>query len=292
MIKTNIKQLRDPFVLVEDDAYYMYGSKWLLYKNVSGRLDGEWVKVEKEIVVKPSDFVGDVMWAPEVHKVNGYYYMFTTYTSKTTGCRGCATFKADNPEGPFVEVSNGHFTPKNKNSIDATLYFDKEGQPWCVFVDEHVTAPDKMGRMDIAKFSSDLTRFVSEPIEIFRADDPVWTNENVTDGCFLYNLSDGGLLMIWSNYQSLYEYALGVVKSDNGKIDGKWIHQDTPLYSKAVQGKGVFDGGHGMIFTDRDGQEYICFHSPNYYVKEFDRRETPVICKIKEENGTIVLECD
>ena len=290
MIVTNIRQLRDPFILVEKDAYYMYGSKWELYKNVSGSLDGEWVKVEKEIVKKPDDFVGDVMWAPEVHKVNGAYYMFTTYTSKTTGFRGCSTFKADNPEGPFIEISNGHFTPKTKCSIDATLYFDKDGQPWSIFVDEHVTAPDKIGRMDIAKMSNDLTRLISEPIEIFRADDPKWTDMNVTDGCFMYDLSDGGLLMIWSNYQSLYEYALGVVKSDNGKIDGKWIHEDVPLYQKRVEGNGMLDGGHGMIFTDYDGQKYICMHSPNYYVKELDRRETPIIIKIKEENGTIVFE--
>lgn len=56
IIETNAEKLRDPFVLAENGTYYMYGTQvtsdwdygtdWACYKNISGRLDGEWVKVE------------------------------------------------------------------------------------------------------------------------------------------------------------------------------------------------------------------------------------------------------
>ncbi len=54
MIETNIRGLRDPFVLVEDGTYYVYGtgvaSGWVnstydCYKSRDG-LYGEWEKVE------------------------------------------------------------------------------------------------------------------------------------------------------------------------------------------------------------------------------------------------------
>lgn len=289
MITTNVRRLRDPFVLVEDDAYYMYGSEWKVYKNTSGRLDGEWVMLDKQLVVNPPSFAGEIRWAPEVYKYNGAYYMFTTYMSLDTGYRGCATFRSDSPEGPFVEVSNGIFTPKDKCSIDASLYIDEEGEPWVVYVDEHATAPDKIGRMAVAKMNKELTEMISEPKEIFRADSPSFPLLNVTDGCYIYKTEKGSLLMLWSNYQTVSEYCVIVARSDNGKIDGNWTHEDKPLFSKKINGN-VFDGGHGMIFTDRDGQKYLSIHSPNFYIRDKKRWETPVFIKIKEEDDTIKLD--
>ena len=50
MIEPNIENLRDPFVLVEEDAYYLYGSgtlntdwenpDWVCYKYDCGKLNG------------------------------------------------------------------------------------------------------------------------------------------------------------------------------------------------------------------------------------------------------------
>ena len=62
--------------------------------------------------------------------------MLTTYRSAKTGHRGCTVMKSDTPEGPFKEISSGHVTPLDWDSIDGTLYIDKDGQPWMVFVHE------------------------------------------------------------------------------------------------------------------------------------------------------------
>ena len=137
-----------------------------------------------------------------------------------------------------------------------------------------------------------MTYFISEPIELFRADDPSWTNERVTDGCFMYKTKDGQLLMIWSNFcQS--GYCVGIARSKNGKIDGEWTHDEKLLYSKEMTGHGGghdggHDGGHGMIFKDDDGSMYLCIHTPNTPA-EGDAEQT-VIIPLREENGTLI--CD
>jgi len=284
IIESNIDQLRDPCVLVEGDTYYAYGTGWVCYKNTDRNLAGNWVKLEKELVVVPSTCVTN-QWAPEVHKYNGSYYMFTTYFSSETQHRGCTIFKSASPEGPFVEITNGHITPSDWDAIDATFYVDPEGQPRMIFVHEWTSTDDKIGRMAIAKLSDDLTHFISEPVEIFRADAPSWTDSFVTDGCWMHTTSDGRLLMIWSNFDA-HGYCVGIAHSDNGKIDGNWIQEDRLLYSKAYTG--TYDGGHGIIFTALDGRQYLSIHSPNAVVG--DRKEKPVFIPVKEENGTLVCE--
>ena len=281
MIVSTIPALRDPCIVVHDGTYYAYGTGWVAYKNTSGQLGGEWKSLGRVVTV-PEDAI-DNYWAPEVHKYNGEFYMFTTYKSAKTGHRGCSIFRSSTPEGPFVEISNGHATPADWDSIDATLYIDEEGQPWMIFVHEWTSTDDGIGRMAAAKMSADLTELVSEPIELFRADDSSWTNRQVTDGCWLYKCENGELIMIWSNFAA-DGYCVGIARSDNGRIDGNWSQDDTLLYSKTMQGE--YDGGHGMIFTSLNGQMYLSIHSPNN--ASDGRSETPVFIAIREQNGTLV----
>lgn len=294
IIDTGIRCLRDPFILVDNGVYYAYGTGvegedhmkntwWTCYKNTSGKLDGNWVKVE-DLAVVPSD-ASKNRWAPEVHKYKGDFYMFTTYYSSVTEHRGCTILKSSSPEGPFVEITNGHITPHEWDCIDGTLYIDGDGQPWMVFVHEWTCTDDGIGRMAVAKLSDDFTHLVSEPVELFRADSPSWTDRRVTDGCFLYTTCDNKLLMIWSNFESNGEdYCVGIAHSKNGKVDGEWVQDDELLFSKRTTGK--YDGGHGMIFKDTDGKMYLSVHSPNLPCEEFDERT--ILVEIKEENGTLV----
>ena len=283
MIVSQIPVLRDPCILLENGVYYAYGTGWVCYKNTSGDLAGEWKSLGRVVTI-PEDAI-DCYWAPEVHKYNGAFYMFTTYKSAKTGHRGCTVLRADSPEGPFVEISNGHVTPSDWDSIDGTLYVDEEGTPWMIFVHEWTSTPDGIGRMAAAKMSDDLTKFISEPIELFRADDPSWTDRQVTDGCWMYKCENGELIMIWSNFSN-EGYCVGIARSDNGKVDGKWSQDDELLYSKSMTGE--YDGGHGMIFYSITGQMYLSIHSPNSAGD--GRKETPVFIAIREENGTLVWD--
>ena len=294
MIITNVEGLRDPFILLDDGKYYLYGTGvqnkdwdntvWDCYVNDSGSLHGNWTRLESLVYEKPADATKQ-FWAPEVHKYNGKYYMLSSYYSSKTNHRGSSILCAPCPTGPFVEISNGHITPHDRDCIDATLYIDQSGQPWLVFVHEWTSTDDKIGRMDVAKLSDDLTHLISEPVEIFRADNPQWATKGVTDGCFMHTLRDGKLIMIWSNFDK-DGYCIGIAHSKTGDIDGQWVQEDKPLYKKGVFD--CYDGGHGMIFADTDGKQYICCHSPNSPKEECNERT--VLIEIIEKDGTLCLK--
>lgn len=281
MIVSTISKLRDPFVLVEDGVYYAYGTGWHCYRNTSGSLAGEWEDLG-QVVPDPMDDGGQ-HWAPEVHRYKGTYYMITTYRSSQNGHRGCVILKADHPAGPFRDHSVGHVTPSDWDCIDGTLYIDREGKPWMVFVHEWTCQPDHVGTFAAARLTDDLMGLASEPIELFRADDPVWARAGVTDGCFMYTTTDGQLLMLWSNFAE-DGYCVAVARSDNGRLDGHWSHDENLLFSKAISGE--YDGGHGMLFADTDGRMYLALHSPQT-LEGADRLESPVFVPVREENGTI-----
>ena len=291
MIITNVQGLRDPFVLVENGVYYLYGTGkygtdwdktvWACYVNDSGDLQGEWKRTEHLVYETPAHAVRQ-FWAPEVHKYKGKYYMICSYFSAETGHRGSTVLKADSPTGPFVEISDGHITPHDRDCIDATLYVDEKGQPWLVFVDEWTDTEDGVGRMDAAKLSEDLTRLISEPVELFRADDPVWAQWKITDGCFMRTLQSGELIMLWSNFDA-NGYCIAVAHAKEGKADGAWEHEEKPFFTKGM--KDHHDGGHAMIFTALDGKQYVSCHSPNRPCDECHERT--VFIPVEERDGAL-----
>lgn len=293
ILETGIPQLRDPFLLKHGSVYYMYGTgvakngDWLdttyaCWRNDTGRLDGGWTLIERPVYVRPA-LAEKNLWAPEVHFYNGVFYLLATYYSSKTQHRGATILRADSPEGPFVEITNGTLTPDQWDCIDATLHVEPDGQPWLVFVHEWTCMPDHVGTMAAAKLSNDLTRLISEPIELFRSDEPAWATGKITDGCFMYTTHAGQLLMLWSNFDE-GGYCEAIAHSGNGRIDGKWLHEEAPMFTRGMAGD--FDGGHGMIFTDTDGQSYLCLHAPNNPTPE--RREMPILIPVREENGTLV----
>ena len=138
MIITKIKKLRDPFIVLHNGVYYAYGTgvtgtdwantRWTLYKNASGDLEGDWEKVENLAEIPPC--AEKNFWAPEVYFYRGKWYMFTTYFSSKTGRKGCTVLAADSPEGPFREITAGHITPSDWECLDGTLYMDETSPGW------------------------------------------------------------------------------------------------------------------------------------------------------------------
>jgi hypothetical protein len=280
LIITTDVSLRDPCILLENGVYYMYGTGWKFFKNSSGTLQGPWEGPFPCVTEKPADSDSQY-WAPEVHKYDGAYYMFTTYHKVDNDHRGCVIYRSETPEGPFEMWSDGHVTPSDWDCIDGTLYVDDSGQPWMVFVHEWTGTPDNIGRMSIAKLSPDLKKFISEPKDIFSATEAKWATGTITDGPWLYRTRGGDLLMIWSNFDEA-GYAVGIARSSNGKIDGKWQQLDYQLYSNRFAGS--FDGGHGMLFRDANGL-FLSIHSPN---NASDKRKTlAVIVPIKETGNML-----
>lgn len=270
MKRTNIN-IRDPFVLVYNGKYYLYGTR---DSTCWGEATGFDVYVGTDLenwsapipcFENDGTFWADRnYWAPEVHEYKGKFYMFASF--KRDGvCRGTAILRADTPLGPFVPHSQGCITPSDWECLDGTFYVSRDGTPYMIFCHEWVQVGD--GEICAIPLTDDLSAPAGEPRLLFHASDAPWCNAvhhssgidgYVTDGPFFWRTSGGELLCLWASF-SQGGYTEGVAKSTTGDIDGAFIQMD-PLFMN--------DGGHGMVFRDLEGQLYLTLHSPNKHQLE------------------------
>ena len=274
--------IRDPFVLFENGTYYLYGTRAASFGRYVNGFD---VYVSDDLVnwSEPKECFrsGDyglnrqVNWAPEVHKYNGSYYLFATFTHEN-GFKGTHALKADNPLGPFAPHSSGSLTPVEWESLDGTLLVE-DGVPYLVFCHEHLQTID--GEMCYVQLSDDLSRAVGEPVKLFCASEPFYIEKKpegehyITDGPFMFKTKTGVLLMLWSTFiKGLYAECL--VRFDDG-IKSAFEHL-APLVDN--------DGGHGMAFKAGD-KLFLTYHSPNA-----SGCEHPYFREITDEGTTLKLK--
>lgn len=277
---------RDPYILLYGGRYYLYhrdGDRAICCR-VSDDLE-RW-SASMLVFTPPQPFHGkkDCFWAPECHFYKGNFYIFTSVWSETTQKRCISVYRADNPLGPFEDIASGRITPADWDAIDGTLYVDGAGQPWMVFVHEWVSMPRGVGAMCAAKLSDDLTHFISEPVQLFLADEPEWARAGVTDGPYLYTTEKGTLLMIWSNFDEK-GYVIAQARAKEGRVDGEWEHIPQKLYAKGLRPGYDAAGGHAMIFRTKEGALKIVFHSPNETTE--NDFEHVVLKDLEEKDGLL-----
>ena len=262
--------IRDPFVLVHEGKYYLYGTRGCTAWGDANGFD-VFVSEDMENWSEPIEcFHNDGTfwatrhyWAPEVHKWNGAFYLFASFLG-TGMCRGTAILRAESPLGPFKPHSDKCVTPSDWECLDGTLYVDKSGKPWIVFCHEWTQIGN--GEVCAMPLTDDLRAAAGEPRVLWHGADAPWVVLNkdfnregyVTDGPFLWRTEDGTLLCLWASF-SESGYTQGLAMSDNGEIDGNFVH--LPPIDMA-------DAGHGMLFRDLQGQLWLTLHSPNVHPNE------------------------
>ena len=287
-------RIRDPFVLADNGTYYLYESKpWFGGKGVSVRTskDLEHWSEKMPAMIVPEGVPVTAVWAPEVHKHEGAYYLFTTLTEKKGSApikamdpkakeghltpRGTWVFKSESPLGPFKPVKMGPIPPKEWMTLDGTLYVE-DGQPYMVFCHEWCQVDN--GRMCYAPLAKDFASFTAPPKTMFAARGAVPGAGHVTDGPFFYRSpKNGDLYMIWSNFVKGHGYCVLLRKSTTGKIAGPWT-KDEILYGK--------NGGHGMLFRTFDGKLLLTLHQPNS-----GEAERMKLFEIEDTGHTLRLVC-
>lgn len=273
--------IRDPYILPveKEGVYYMYASSptredgkvyggMVAYKSRDLK---NWEGPVRVFDVPRDNWITGTVWAPEVHKYKGKYYLFATLNSdiKWKGDkqghpaythRATQVFWSKSPEGPFLPFEEKTpFTPLDEMALDGTLWVEN-GVPFMVYCHEWVETLD--GEMNLVQLKKDLSGTVGEPTRLFCASAAKWsTGANradgsktyVTDGCFLYRSKSGKLLMMWSSFMN-GTYAVGIAESTTGKIIGPWRQQQEPIF---------VNGGHSMLFRTFDGRLCLVLHSPN-----------------------------
>lgn len=291
-MKTEDINIRDPYILVHDGMYYMYGTRSATCWGLADGFDCYKSKDLKEwdgpveIFHKPEIFFADrFYWAPECYYYQDSFYLVTTFGSEKQK-KGIYILKSESPEGPFQLHSN-RITPENWSCIDGTLYFENQ-IPYLIFSHSFEDTPD--GDMCMLELGEDLKQAVSVPEVLFSAAEAEWARPvpfakaefgmdgdvYFTDGPCVMKLEDGNLYMTWSSWGEC-GYAVGAAVSESGKVCGPWKQQKKAVYPE--------NGGHGMLFRNQEGEVKFTLHFPNDKYKE-----RPEFVDIAVENGMLKLK--
>ena len=269
-MKTNEINIRDPYVLLHEDRYYLYGTR---SESCWGEAEGFdcYVSADREnwegpveVFHRPEGFWADrAYWAPECVYYRDAFFLITTLGAADRK-KGIYVLRSDSPLGPFVPFG-ARLSPEDWSCIDGTLYLE-EGKPWLIF--SHSFEDDPKGDMCLLPLKEDISGPAGEPVTLFSAAEAPWARPvpfakaefgmdgdvYFTDGPCVKKLPGGELIMTWSSW-SEQAYAVGVAMSENGRVRGPWRQLGTPLYPA--------NGGHGMIFTEKDGSLCFTLHTPN-----------------------------
>lgn len=290
MYKTNEIHIRDPYVVVHDNAYYLYkssGNNIVVYKSCDLE---NWEEAKVVYTLAEDSWGCQDLWAPEVHLYNGKFYMFLSLLGKH-GLRGTEISVSDTPDGTFVPLTNKPATPENKSCIDGTLYVEND-VPYIAYSADwphnYIAERDcYVGEIWAMPLSADLRESAGEPFMLFKSDEAPCSSEYNeleyygktvkrygSDAPFIQKLSDGTLYLTWSPFPGKTYIVAGAVSKDG--IRGKWEHIEIPLFGK--------NGGHAMFFTDLEGKRKMCIHCP-----ERSPEERALFADVTEENGKLKL---
>ena len=276
--------IRDPFVLVYDNKYYMYGTRGeTAFEKKAFGLD---VYISEdlnnwdgpiEVFKKTDDFWADRhFWAPEVYYYNNEFYMFATFANKKI--QKTIILKADKPDSIFKVWNQTDITPQGWPTLDGTLYIE-DNKPYMVFCREWKQVKD--GQIWVIELDKDLRNPIGEPFMLFKASEAkplvkgFLFGRYITDGPYFVRTDDNKLHMLWSSLGQK-GYVQLLAHNDTNDIHGKFI-TDEALYTS--------DGGHGMIFKDLNNDYYLVLHTPNTFKKEH-----PTFIKLDYKDGKFIKE--
>lgn len=265
MIKAHNIPIRDPFVFTEKGMYYLLGTTgndpWGKGSDLTLFISSDLENFERKCVMVTDDSLSSYtnIWAPELHKYNGRYYLMLSAFRQDKG-RGCFIYRSDNLEKGFTALTGEYITPRGWECLDATM-FVYENKPYLCFSNEWV-APvtnDGDGSLYICELKSDLTALAGKPKKIVSGKHCGFSvavhhggkSGYVAEGPFLYD-ENGKIVLLWSTFT---QHGYAVVKSvSNNGIMGDYAFEKL-LYDS--------DGGHSMSFVDWQGKRKLAFHRPN-----------------------------
>lgn len=240
-------QLADPFIMLDGETYYAYGTHAESGIEVFTSNDLKEWKFQGLALQKKDVWADRWFWAPEVYKVNGKYYMY--YSADEHICAAVA----DSPLGPFTQENKTPMIADEK-CIDNSLFIDDDGKPYLIF--------DRFNgglNINVAELEDDLVTVKRGTVTPCIKTSQSWERvyPTVNEGGFVIK-HKGLYYMIYSanSYESP-NYGIGCATAE--KITGPWTKYDeNPILQFPGNLQGV---GHGAIFKDKEGQLRIVYHS-------------------------------
>lgn len=259
-------EFADPFVMLDGDTYYAYGTMKCndgVYVYTSDDLE-TWTPAG--LALDKADSHADVnFWAPEIYKVGDNRYLMY-YSADCT----INVAESESPLGPFKEV--GMKPMIDAKAIDNSLFIDTDGKAY-LFFDIFGEGTEFLS-VYMAELEDDLTTVKENTITKCIGQSQPWEEGSVNEGSFVTKYGDTYYMTYSGNGYTDPTYGVGVAtaKSPYGpwtKYEGNPIFQfpETEKYGKL---EGV---GHSAMFMDKDGNRRIVFHAHKIPGQQVDPRE-------------------
>ncbi len=277
----------DPFVLVANNKYYMYGtystSDYYVYSSTDLK---NWVAGDgngsSRVCFDPktnNTFVkGGNLWAPEVvynAKTNKYVMFYSGFLEASGDNHypkiGVAT--SDSPVGPFIDVHGAPLLYPNETiaSIDGSCFIDDDGQAYLYFAKDcsrnyienyRNGIGYSVSQIWVIKLDDTYTQTVGEATLCITPDQDWEFNEPGTtcwnEGPYVIKHAGHYYLTYSANpfWNNLYGVGLAFSTSPTGPFKK---YADNPIV-KTIPG--VTAGtGHNMFFKDLNGDLWCAFHT-------------------------------
>ncbi len=272
------QEVRDPCIVREGDTYYLTFTMWPfrnreeqhLAEPNQGGSPGIALYASKDLktwtfsnwLVKSADLAEDCpyrnrFWAPEIHKINGRFYLIFTADNWTR--------KAYNPAGTwgsagyaFIGVSDAvtgpyeHVTYVEGGTCDMTLFGDSDGQVYAVKPKSDVY----IQKIDLSGLARNTVAWAGKEERVVackNADIDVPATPDYLEGPWLERI--GGTYCLFyaetytdAAYPDFLGYRTNVAYADC--VQGPW--------RKDPRGQ-VFFGGHVTVFDGPDARKWFAY---------------------------------
>lgn len=258
----------DPWVAQKDSFYYYLhtlGNRVAIWKTRSmTKLNS--ATVTTVFSATPGTPNGNNVWAPELHFLDGKWYIYYT-----AGSGPDATQRTWVLENGNADPTTGTWTDKGRIfssdadfwAIDGSIlehngsrYFMWSGRPNLAVQNQNIY---------IAKMANPWT--LETPTVMLTKPELNWEVNGgpVNEGPQMLKNKDGKILMIYSASGCWTDdYNLGMLRLKDGGnplVAADWTKNQTPVFSKSVANR-AFGPGHNSFFTSPDGKEnWIIYHA-------------------------------
>ena len=248
----SVVPLADPYILLDGDTYYAYGTNdpdgiavWTSSDLLS------WRRLDQLALHRQNTTETQWFWAPEVYHKNGRYYMYYSANEHLY----VAT--ADRPEGPFKQVGGRMMenTLGDEKCIDSSVYFDDDGQAYCFFV--RFTDGNCIWSIEL---DDDLTTPRPATLHKCISVQQSWENllGRVNEGPFILKHNNIYYLTYSGNDYRSQDYAVGYAQARNITSTSWSKYSGNPIVRRVENLVGC---GHHSFFTDKEGRLRIVFHA-------------------------------
>ena len=276
-----VLQRADPWVIRHRDLYYFtasYPAYDRIILRAAARLNDLQAAPEHTIWRKhESGPMSKYIWAPELHRINGAWYIYFAAAEQDFGSADLPTHRMyvlentgeDPMDGEWTEKGQIH-TPIDSFSLDATTAVIG-GSQYLIWAQKD-PAIEGNSNLYIARMANPWT-LATDPVLLSKPEyDWECIDFKVNEGPAVL-LHQGMIYLTYSASGTGVPYAVGMLtaREDADLLDpASWTKSDHPVFKTAEENH-QYGPGHNCFTVSEDGsQDLIVYHARNYTQIEGD----------------------